>query len=64
MKCSKCGSEVKNLPEYIQDIGTEVLCTKCAGTENDSDDPSPVYDKFRYYSKGYALSSDELDSAA
>jgi len=62
MKCSKCGGEIKNLPEYIEEIGAEVLCSACAGTAERSDE-SMVYDGFRYF-RGFVESSDELEIAA
>jgi hypothetical protein len=47
MKCSKCGGEIKNLPEYIEETGAEVLCSVCAGTAHRRDDSGLVFDKLR-----------------
>lgn len=63
MKCSKCGGEIKNLPDYIEETNTEVLCSKCAGTENKGTTTSPIYNRYRYY-KSYAGVTEEIDIAA
>ena len=63
MKCSKCGGEVKNLPEYIEETATEVLCAKCAGTTERNDDAVMTLDNLRY-GKSYVGAERELEIAA
>jgi hypothetical protein len=47
MRCSKCGGEIKNLPEYVEETGAEVICSVCAGTADRPDDSALVFEKFR-----------------
>jgi len=62
MKCSKCGGEIKNLPDYIEETGADVLCSVCAGTA-DRGDESPVYNRFTYL-RSFVSSDEELEIAA
>lgn len=52
MKCSKCGGKIKNLPEYLEETKTEVLCSQCAGTVEHCDEAILVLNRIRY-GKGY-----------
>ena len=63
MRCSKCGGEIKNLPEYIEETGAEVLCSACAGTAERSDDAAVLFNRFRYTTT-YSDSDTELEIAA
>jgi hypothetical protein len=65
MKCSKCGGEIKNLPEYMEETGAELLCAKCAGTADRRGDAVVLFDRFRYTSTYSSSSTDsELEIAA
>jgi len=63
MKCSKCGGEIKNLPEYIEDTGAELLCTVCAGTAERTDDIVVLFDGYRFRAS-FADTNSELEVAA
>ncbi|MEN6372985.1 MAG: hypothetical protein ABFD64_13335 [Armatimonadota bacterium] len=63
MKCSKCGGEIKNLPEYIEETDAELLCSVCAGTAERTDDVAVLFDGFRYRTS-FSNSNTELDIAA
>ena len=65
MKCSKCGAEIKNLPDYIADTGADVLCSHCAGTDEEREGTMISFDRF-YGSRSFSASgsSDETELAA
>ncbi|HOK54743.1 MAG TPA: hypothetical protein PLU88_06220 [Armatimonadota bacterium] len=63
MKCANCGGEIKNLPEYIEETGAEVLCSKCAGTSERRDDALVLFDRYSYSAK-YTATDQELEIAA
>lgn len=63
MKCSKCGREIKNLPDYLIDTGAELLCTECAGTSERTSDSPYTYSGLRSY-KVYHDSEDDVEIAA
>jgi ribosome-binding protein aMBF1 (putative translation factor) len=66
MKCSKCGKEIRNLPEYMQEMGAELLCSDCAGTAERSESTVHMFDYYR--SRGSTAftesSNDEMEVAA
>jgi hypothetical protein len=63
MNCSKCGGDIRNLPEYIEETGAEVLCSHCAGTEDRSDSPGILVGRSRPL-KFQMESGDDLEVAA
>lgn len=63
MRCKRCGKDIKNLPEYIEDTGAEVLCSECAGTAERTDDIIFAHVGFRSMT-AVSENSDELDVAA
>ncbi len=67
MKCSKCGKQINNLPEYLQDMDAELLCRECAGTAERSESTVYMFDFYR--SRGSKTSysergGDEVEIAA
>jgi len=63
MRCSKCGGEIKNLPDYVEETGAEVVCTQCSGFATQSGDNSPVYSRSSYL-KELSIFRDDLEVAA
>ena len=64
MKCSKCGREIKNLPEYIEETDAEVLCSVCAGTADRDDNAILLFDRLRYRRAAYTVQDNDMDIAA
>ncbi len=58
MKCSRCGTETKNLPEYLVDTETELLCTKCSGTADRRDDAVNLFHRYRYGRNRFTIVDD------
>lgn len=63
MKCSKCGGEIRNLPDYIEETGAEVLCTQCAGFSEQGERGIITFDRFRGL-RTVGPVGDELEVAA
>jgi hypothetical protein len=63
MKCSKCGGEIKNLPEYIEETQTEIVCTKCAGYSEQGESSVVILDRFHTF-RGFSRVSEEVEIAA
>jgi hypothetical protein len=64
MKCSKCGREIKNLPEYIEETDAEVLCSVCAGTADRDDNAILLFDRLRYRRASYTSQDNDMEIAA
>jgi hypothetical protein len=64
MKCSKCGKQIKNLPDYMEETGAEVLCSSCAGTMERSDEAVLLFDHYRSRGARFVEASEDLDVAA
>jgi hypothetical protein len=61
MRCSKCGGEIRNLPDYMEEIDAEFLCTKCSGySEQDGEMILPD----RYKALTQLTQIADLDNAA
>ncbi|MBI2843633.1 MAG: hypothetical protein HYX78_09565 [Armatimonadetes bacterium] len=63
MKCSKCGAEIRHLPDYLEETRTEVQCTKCAGIPEGETGTPVSFDRYRY-SKSLVYSGSDLELAA
>lgn len=63
MKCSKCGGEIKNLPDYIAETQTETLCSKCAGYSEQGESSIYSFGRYRSHSK-FTEVSDDMEVAA
>lgn len=67
MKCSKCGKQIKNLPDYMEDMEAEFLCSTCAGTAQRGDEAVYLFDYYRSRGATYTSSesgTEEMEIAA
>ncbi len=54
---------MKNLPDYMEEVGAEVTCAQCAGTAEKLDSQPIVIDRLRSL-RAFTVSGEELEVAA
>ena len=63
MKCTKCGKQIRNLPDYVSEY-TEVVCNDCAVTVASEDDIEAARERAMPKKRNPERQDEELPLAA